>query len=160
MSSLLAKKGLLFLCLSAFTFVNCEDIESTGPLTEEDLILGNWKLQTAAIDGEDQPITVPGLGQIEIVVSDESYTFTYPELNSNNFPTGETESISGQWNLNLADSTLVLYQYEEGNSTAIKDSVEWNINMLTFGYLHTDFWFRPSENLQLNYYDLVFVPGK
>jgi hypothetical protein len=150
-------KPLVFCFLIASLFA-CEGTETTGPIPQEDLILGAWKIKSATIDGEDQPVTVPGIGQIVIEITDDEFVFSFPELNSNNFPTGDVDAIEGTWNLNLADSSMVLYQYQEEANGIQQDSIVWNIQTLTFGYLHTNFVFRPSDDLKLSNYDLIFIP--
>ncbi len=119
-----------------FLFVGCSDVSGVSePLTPEDLILGSWQVSAATIDGEVYPVTIPGLGQIEAIFHESGVEYIYPGVNANGIPTGETDTLTGEWHFNEDHSMLYITNISEGFSS----DMEWSVIRIGVGLLQTTY---------------------
>lgn len=112
----------------------CSTDSGSDQLSPEELIEGRWVLQSAIIDGNGQPITTPGLGQIALTVNSGNYTYIYPELGSNNLPNGQTDTLSGTWEFSSDYSTFTL-----DRSDYQQEPFVWEILRLSNGVFDTQY---------------------
>ena len=131
----------------------CSDDPVSEELSPEELLLGTWKVNSAVIDGQNQPVTNPGLGQISATFQEESYNYVFPETSSIGLPTGNTVTTSGTWSFN-SDNTLLTLTPVAGSQLP---TLEWEIISLSPGILNTRFE-QPNpanggqtSNFEINY---------
>ena len=113
----------------------CSDDPVSEELTPEELLLGTWKVSSAAIDGQSQPVTNPGLGQISADFQEESYSYIYPETSPLGLPTGNTITTNGTWSFNN-DHTLLTLTPAAGSELP---TLEWEVISISIGILNTKF---------------------
>ncbi|HCD53090.1 MAG TPA: hypothetical protein DEQ34_11620 [Balneolaceae bacterium] len=125
----------IFLLLSA-----CKGSTGNEELTDLELIQGTWVVQIAVIDGNSQPITNPGLGQMQLTLTESNYTYLFPEVGATGLPTGNTDSIQGIWSFNDDHSMIYLDRSAVG-----EDDFEWEIIQLSIGILKTRYTERAAD---------------
>lgn len=108
--------------------------EVVEELTDFDHIQGTWVLQQAIINGDDTPVTNPGLGQIQATFTEKTYVYVFPEIGTNGFPTGNTDSIEGDWSFNEDHSEISL-----DRSAYDQEPFVWTIKNLANGIFDTEY---------------------
>ncbi len=116
-------------------FLGCDSVGSTEQLSPEELIQGSWQVSFATIDGEVYPVTVPGLGQIQAIFNENNVEYTYPAVDENGLPTGQTDTLNGDWSFNDEHSRLIISNIGNG----IVSEMEWVIVNIGVGLLQTSY---------------------
>lgn len=124
-----------FLLILILLLAGCSDDPVSEDLTPSELLLGTWKVSSAVIDGQTQPVTNPGLGQISASFEKESYSYIFPETTDTGLPTGNTVTTSGTWSFNN-DHTLLTLTPVTGSQLP---TLVWEIVSLSPGILNTSF---------------------
>ena len=98
------------------------------------------------------PVTNPGAGQIQVFFSDSTVIYIYPELNDLGLPTSNTDTLYGDWLFRNNYSSIYITNYSPHD-----ESLEWNIEELGVGLLHTSFEQRSiTDTSVISLYEFIY----
>lgn len=135
--------------------VSCGNVIGTPELPpSEELIQGTWQVFDVIVDGQNFPVTNPGAGQIQVTFEDYDVEYIYPELNENQLPTSNSDTLWGDWSFNDDESLVTIANFSEDEPSK---TLEWEIVSLGIGLLHTRFYERsPTSPDDIITYEFIY----